>query len=71
MFRIQVEYQGEIYHLNKTYSSGEIGNRIGLINVNENFTEYENMEAANEAIETFNRSNHHQRLENIEIIEVQ
>jgi hypothetical protein len=47
-----------------------IGNRIALIIVNESSTVYENMEAANETIETFNISNQHQRLNNIEIIKI-
>ena len=66
MFRIQAIYQSRTYHLNKTYSSGGIGNRISLININEDFTIYESIEAVNKSINTFKRCNQHQKIENIE-----
>lgn len=65
-------YQETTYHLNRTHSSGGIGNRIALINLNESATKYDSREEAIEAIETFKRSNHHQKVEdeNFNIIEL-
>jgi len=71
MYRIEATHNGKTYHLNETYSSGGIGNRIALIDLTENFTEYQDKNAANEAINIFERSNQHQKVERFEIIKVQ